>query len=657
MNVRIVLFGVSMLTVGTSSAADGFSFVQGERSNYQGRTQVVVSPAANGFVVSRAKDDDGCTAWGIRSECAKVPSKAVAYAVDFEICADRDWNGPTSGNRLWDNALVFFDRSGAEIGKRKLNLEFRKGAFAAFRFAGEMPAGTSGLSLQFGVDSKPPVSVGERVEVRGASFTPIAKGTPVPSERHPDLRAPVVTSLFDSPSPDVGQKVVYRISDASPVDWNAVVVSDRVARAAIPFDRSGDTIVLRPDADWTKGVHRLSVSVRDVVGNAAVAEKAFLIGESPKAKRVTLRDDGVTLVDGKPFYPIGIYGIKPHEFNGQSFDRAIRDLRAAGLNAGHAYQYRWDPDFLSAADKNGMKLWTDGKCALADPDLFLGRLRDDPSTIAWYIGDDTSMYATPGELHDRDEACRMLDGTRLTCHADGVRADAAKSNFEEYVRHADVFLPEIYPFDGHQDENCVAEVCRDMDRCRSDIRKVGSGGRHLGIWAILQCFHGKSWHRYPTPAEMYATSFAAVVHGATGMTWFHYAGATDDPEHRYSGMFRTPEDWAAMTNITRRIAALSPVLLARTPAQPPIPEVIAGPKTDGLGQPSVTALMKIHNDDVYLLAVNAATNSVRAKFCLPNVRTANGKVAWERRAVSLVRGEFEDDFDVLGVHVYRFQKQ
>ena len=48
---------------------------------------------------------------------------------------------------------------------------------------------------------------------------------------------------------------------------------------------------------------------------------------------------------------------------------------------------------------------------------------------------------------------------------------------------------------------------------------------------------------------------------------------------------------------------------------------------------------------------------MRAKFQVPGIRTATGKVAWEHRTVSLARGEFEDDFDVLGVHVYRFQKQ
>ena len=216
-------------------------------------------------------------------------------------------------------------------------------------------------------------------------------------------------------------------------------------------------------------------------------------------------------------------------------------------------------------------------------------------------------------------------------------------------------MPEIYPIDGTRDERFVAEVCRDMDRCRADIRTYGDGQRPRGVWPILQCFHGKGWLRYPTAQEMYAMSFAALIHGANGITWFMYGGEIGEG-HNYSGMFRTPEDWAAMTNITHRIATLAPVLLERTPSQPPVPEIVSGATTDPLGQPSVTMLLKRSGSSVFVMAVNAAAESVRARFRL-GLRVAKGRVFWERREVSLVNGMFEDDFDAFGVHVYRFMEQ
>ena len=150
-------------------------------------------------------------------------------------------------------------------------------------------------------------------------------------------------------------------------------------------------------------------------------------------------------------------------------------------------------------------------------------------------------------------------------------------------------------------------------------------------------------------------SFAALIHGANGIMWFTYGGEIDE-NHRYSGMFRTPEDWTAMTNITRRIATLAPVLLERTPAQPPVPEIVSGAATDPLGQPSVTLLLKRSGSSVFVLAVNATTARVRARFRL-GLRAAKGQVFWERREVPLASGVFEDDFDAFGVHVYRFVEQ
>ena len=278
--------------------------------------------------------------------------------------------------------------------------------------------------------------------------------------------------------------------------------------------------------------------------------------------------------------------------------------------------------------------------------------RVDRTVLAWYIGDDTSMNTTPGELLDRDEAVKRVDPTRITCHADGVRAKAAKSNYQEYVNYADVFMPEIYPIDGYKDELCVAEVCRDMDRCWSDIRKYGDG-RPRGVWPILQCFHGNGW-KYPTEQEMYAMSFAALIHGGNGISWFKYGGEKGEKGARFSGMFRTPEDWRAMTNITMRVAALAPYLLERRPTQqPPVPEIVSGAKTDPLGQPSVTLLLKRRKDVICLMAVNAANEKVRARFNLGPLKVAKVGVSWEGRTVAFSHGVFEDDFEPFGVHVYR----
>ena len=631
-------------------------FMGGRQSNYQGNTTIDTWGQNVDFTVSCTRTGACETAWGVFSRPMPVAKEAASYVFEFEICADQDWINPETSGENWDNAINWLDADGKRIGRRRLSLEFRKGKFAPFRFVGGVPDGARQVTVQFGVD-KPSLTPGEAVVVRNSRLTLLPKGGDLPDERIPDLRAPIVRSRFVSPSPDPSLKATYEITDYTAVDWESVAVTDVVARTAIPFVREGNRITLAPKAPWTVGRHLIDIAVRDLLGNAAVSRKVFLIGEPSPAREVSLRDDGMVLVKGKPFFPVGMYAVSPYDFNSNSLDIAVRDLKKAGLNMVHSYGNRFDPELFAAAAKHGMRQWTFGRGARNEKDSwFMATGRVDRTVLAWYIGDDTSMNTTPGQLLDRDEAVKMLDPTRITCHADGARAKAAKSNYQEYVNYADVFMPEIYPVNGHKDERCVAEVCRDMDRCWDDIRKYGDG-RPRGVWPILQCFHGKGWKRYPTVQEMYAMSFAALIHGGNGITWFKYGGDVGDKKARYSGMFRTKEDWSAMTNITWRIARMAPILLERTPPQPPVPEIVSGPAQDAFGQPSVTLLLKIHRGVRYVFAVNAVNEPVRARFRIGGVTAATVGVAWERRELKMVDGAFEDDFGPFGVHVYRLTVQ
>lgn len=66
-------------------------------------------------------------------------------------------------------------------------------------------------------------------------------------------------------------------------------------------------------------------------------------------------------------------------------------------------------------------------------------------------------------------------------------------------------------------------------------------------------------------------SFAAIIHGAHGITWYTYFGGPkkSGPGFNY-GAVSTPERKATMFELSRRIAELSPVLLERTPVNQPV---------------------------------------------------------------------------------------
>ena len=150
-------------------------------------------------------------------------------------------------------------------------------------------------------------------------------------------------------------------------------------------------------------------------------------------------------------------------------------------------------------------------------------------------------------------------------------------------------------------------------------------------------------------------SFAAIIHGAQGITWYTYGGFVDPEKKKFNyGITSSEEVWRTTTNLTQRLSSLCPVLTERTPAQPPVPMVKSGPKLDVFGNPSVTALLKVKDGVSYLFAVNASNSKVEVSFTSSARGTVD--VLWECREIKVGgRGEFSDEFAPLATHVYRWR--
>ena len=78
-----------------------------------------------------------------------------------------------------------------------------------------------------------------------------------------------------------------------------------------------------------------------------------------------------------------------------------------------------------------------------------------------------------------------------------------------------------------------------------------------------------------------------------------------------------------------------------------------GPKTDPLGGPSVTCLLKRHDGWNYLLAVNAAAEPVTVRLTAEGAETV--EVLHEDRSCPASDGGVTDDFTPFDVHIYRWR--
>ena len=467
-----------------------------------------------------------------------------------------------------------------------------------------------------------------------------------------DVKPPRVRRVSPSPTCNSAEKLRIEVKDAtSTVLWDSLkILVDGMDRTEA-FTRDGDIISLEaPSGGWTQGLHTAEVCVVDFHMNRAKSSKMFYVGDAPTTPKVSLRDDGITLIDGKPFFPIGIYAVCKRDFNGKNFDVAFKGLKDAGFNLAHTYGNSYEPDFLAAAAKYGFKLWV----AARFPDKrLIDEGRHNPCIIAWYLGDDTSDHILPELEADYDEAVKAVDPTRITVQADPIlHANGGISRYADYVTATDGFLPEIYPVRNMEgdptDKTCVAVTIRDMKQFAEDVRLHGDV-KPRTCWAILQYFKGwEGWKHFPSREQLFATTFAAIIHGAHGITWYTYGGF-----NKNEGVTSSPERWRNICDLATRLSELAPVFVERTPSQPITPEVTFGPKTDCIGNPSITCLLKRHDGMNYLFAVNSTCESVAAKLAIPDAKSV--EVLYEHRTVSCNDGSLTEGFAPFAVHIYRWR--
>ena len=590
------------------------------------------------------------TAWQVETRNLPIRHEGK-YALVFTFTSRGCRKAYVGSTPNWDTCLLWYDKDGKLLERHQIDLVYADIPPYEYRIVQVVPPGATQFRLKLGWDSP---NLGARKGVRFQNLRLEAAGGDAPLGcLKPDTTGPRIRIVSETPTRNAKAPAVVSVTDESGVVADTIsVVADGVVRTdCVRTAVKGGFELAGPcgDRPWSEGLHWIKVRATDRNGCETDAKKCFLVGDRPKTPAVTLRDDGLTLIDGEPFFPIGIYAVCKRDFNAYSWDRAVSDLKDAGFNLLHSYNAPRDPEFHAVAKKYGMKMWMH---AYQPDQAIVDTFRHDPCVIAWYLGDDTAMHTTVGELWDRNDNIRAVDPTRLT-----TQADVYMAGFDLYAPATDNFLPEIYPVGGtdqKHDRRCVAEVKRTMRACAAAQARDPNGRRHSN-WPIIQYFKGWGWKRFPTNEEFYGMNFAAIVEGAQGITWYTYGGFVNPEKKKFNyGVTSSEEVWRNTTNATRRIASLVPVLVERTPAQPPVPTVVFGPKRDGLDGPSVTALYKVKNGVRYLFAVNSADAEVKASFA-PDAH-GDVEVLWENRRVTPdAKGGFTDTFKPLAVHVYRWR--
>lgn len=403
------------------------------------------------------------------------------------------------------------------------------------------------------------------------------------------------------------------------------------------------------------GDHECQVCVYDA-GNKTIAQEALRLrrheGPAEGILEVKIdRDARVPLVDGKSFFPIGIYGI-PEEH--------MKVCAEAGFNC----SIRWSPgarlrgrdlkEAMSVSEERGRAVVNEYLDACAKAGLL---------TLDWPLrfSYERLRYAAPGF----GEACARFLEDPLPFVIETIKSHPALLSVygldepgEQHRALCRQFSETIWALDPYHPVYLLA--CRKVVDWPEvyDVAGMdwyGSGGRGSQIRAYKAVKRGVDicrknrvpyWHvpmceTYSGSSsaidgdEQRAQTYACVAAGAQGMLWFVWP-----PRGR--------DNWMALKQVAQELGELAPVLLSATPDQ----QIRQEPQE--LGE-TVQVLVTQHNASTYLVAVNVDPRPVEAEFSLPASMADQATVLFEDRTVKVTQGRFSDAFPGFARHVYRIE--
>ena len=607
---------------------------------------------SNPIPATVAKGEATRTSWSLVS-----PSFAVKAGGDVEIALRLMTPAPETGGvpyGVWRTGVAWVDAGGKEIGFRTMSFPRQEGFLRTHVRRYLVPEGAVTAQISLGFNSPDFPRDGQVFALASARARLLEHGAAGAADpRFEETSVPTLHRLTESPCEDTRTTVDLEICAKHPIDWTTFACTVDGVLAPERIRRKGNRLTVLPPAGGWKlpSFPEIGVSGRDVRGTRFVDSQICCFGERMRKGIVSLRDDGMTLVDGKPFFPIGVYGIN---CTSSKDDELLRDAKALGFNTvtGYIRERAHVEALLTAADRLGLKVFigtgvnrgprvpivqglnmNDG----VDPLENVYGLRHHPSLLAWCIGDDVATHQAARHLRHIHDRVKAVDNAHLTLQSDSILwRDLTLSRYTRCVGATDVFVPQFYPvmkpeITGRE----TPEIQRDMAVYAEDRRLVGNPPV-TGLWPVLQGFCGEgSWKRLPTAAEIRAQTWLSVVCGGRGVVWYTYhltqrtssplkcLGVIDDPAHKKN-----------MTDVIAELNAHMDDLVTRDANVQPTVEVVEGSSKNELGFPAVACLLKVGVGGNLLIAVNTSSKPLKAKIA------ADGRT-------------FEESFKPLGVRFYK----
>jgi hypothetical protein len=294
----------------------------------------------------------------------------------------------------------------------------------------------------------------------------------------------------------------------------------------------------------------------------AVASLLLALPAVAHAATASVGPDGNLLVDGQPFFPIGIVHVS--WIGDEQGEKAIPDLELVADAGFNLFQPTVDArpdmaDLFDVATARGVYVLAEIPYPPTGPDGFINLWKDHPSIIGWIIADDfnapysgPSYNHPPAELQARHDEVKALVPDHLT-YASGGSFPGFR--IAEFLGTMDVMGFQSYPIGAQNfpDEYALQENIDSFVWVRDEI---GASGQ---LFTANPQAYKWTGSRYPTPREGRNLMYGPLLYGVKGM--LYYAMWEGASRHLPTV---APALWADIKLQVAELKSLTPFLLHGT---------------------------------------------------------------------------------------------
>ncbi|KAH3764505.1 hypothetical protein Pelo_3611 [Pelomyxa schiedti] len=275
---------------------------------------------------------------------------------------------------------------------------------------------------------------------------------------------------------------------------------------------------------------------------------------------------------------------------------------------------------------------------MSHPALLGWMFTDEPDNMQWN-GTNYVPGPTPSDVSSLREALMQADDSHsfYTNLGSGVSDRTnrwmAFYNYFDYAAATDIVSFDIYP---------VASYVNGSDLLWREAEGIMSLERFTNkkkwVFTWLECSYINDVNRAPTPVEVRAEAWMAIIHGADGIGWFPQVFT---PSFKFKDIPADVQE--EMASIGATLATLAPVLNSQE-----VPGVTVSLTPEAQG--SVAFTTRWYQNYLYIFAVNLQSTPTVYKITLS--QALSFEVVNEGRTLSKAK-EFTEQFEGYEVHLYQ----